>query len=116
MNTNESTSTNRYKLPELSEEERMAALARALEARSARRAALDEVRAGTLDAEASLDDPRLRSCKVFAWLRAFPGIGTARADAIMRKARVKPSRRVRGLGTRQRVAVLQALEERRAGR
>lgn len=116
MDTNESTNTNRYKLPELTEEERTAALARALEARSARRAALDEVRAGTLDAEASLDDPRLRSCKVFAWLRAFPGIGTARADAIMRKARVKPSRRVRGLGARQRVAVLQALEERRAGR
>lgn len=108
--------TNRYRLPELTEEERMAALARALEARSARRAALDEVRAGTLDAEARLDDPRLRSCKVFAWLRAFPGIGTARADAIMRKARVKPSRRVRGLGARQRVAVLQALEARRAGR
>lgn len=108
--------TNRYRLPELTEEERMAALARALEARSARRAALDEVRAGTLDAEASLDDPRLRSCKVFAWLRAFPGIGTARADAIMRKARVKPSRRVRGLGARQRVEVLEALEERRAGR
>ena len=108
--------TNRYMLPELTEEERMAALARALEARAERRAALDEVRAGTLDAEASLDDPRLRSCKVFAWLRAFPGIGTARADAIMRKARVKPSRRVRGLGARQRVAVLQALEGRRAGR
>lgn len=108
--------TNRHKLPVLSEEERTANLARALEARAARRAALDEVRAGTLDAEASLEDPRLRSCKVFAWLRAFPGIGTARADAIMRKARIKPSRRVRGLGARQRVEVLQALEERRAGR
>lgn len=108
--------TNRYELPVLSEEERTANLARALEARAERRAALDEVRAGTLDAEASLDDPRLRSCKVFAWLRAFPGIGTAKADAIMRKARVKPSRRVRGLGARQRVAVLKALEERRAGR
>ena len=116
MDTNESTNTNRYKLPVLSEEERTAALAKAIAAREARRQALDEVRAGTLDAEASLDDPRLRSCKVFAWLRAFPGIGTARADAIMRKARIKPSRRVRGLGARQRVAVLQALEERRAGR
>ncbi len=108
--------TNRYKLPVLSEEERTANLARALEARAERRAALDEVRAGTLDAEASLDDPRLRSCKVFAWLRAFPGIGTARADAIMRRVRIKPSRRVRGLGARQRVEVLEALEARRAGR
>lgn len=112
----ENENTNRHKLPELGEEERTAALARALEARAERRAALDEVRAGTLDAEASLDDPRLRSCKVFAWLRAFPGIGTARADAIMREARINPSRRVSGLGARQRVAVLRALEERRAGR
>ena len=112
----EKKNENRFTLPELSDEERMATLARALEARAERRAALDELRAGTLGAAESLDDPRLRSCKVFAWLRALPGIGTARADAIMREARIKPSRRVRGLGARQRVAVLEALEGRRAGR
>lgn len=108
--------TNRHTIPELTEEERAANLAKAMAAREARRQALDELRAGTLGAAESLDDPRLKSCKVFTWLRAFPGIGTARADAIMRKARIKPSRRVRGLGARQRVAVLEALEGRRAGR
>lgn len=108
--------TNRHSLPELTEEERAANLAKAVAARVARRQALDELRAGTLDAAESLDDPRLRSCKVFMWLRAFPGIGTARADAIMRRARINPSRRVRGLGARQRVAVLEALEGCRAGR
>lgn len=103
-------------VPALTREQRMEALARAGEARTARRQALDEVRAGTLGAEESLADPRLQSCKVFMWLRAFPGIGTAKAEAIMVAACVAPSRRVRGLGVRQRAEVLAMVGARRSGR
>lgn len=105
----------RNQLPVLTESERMEALARAGEARTERKRALDEVRAGRLGAEESLADPRLQRCKVYAWLRAFPGIGTAKADAIMRVARVAPSRRVRGLGARQRAVVLGELARRVGG-
>lgn len=108
--------TNRGALPELTREQRMEALARAGEARTERRRALDEVRAGTLGAEESLRDPRLQSCKVFMWLRAFPGIGRSKAEAIMAAAGVAPSRRVRGLGARQREAVLAEVGARRSGR
>lgn len=104
----------RHEVPELTDEQRRANLTRAVEARRVRKAALDEVRRGTLGVRAALDDPRLARCKVFAWLRAIPGIGTARAKQVMTRAQVKPSRRVAGLGIRQRGRLVRILEDRGA--
>jgi hypothetical protein len=41
-------------------------------------------------------------------LRAIPGYGSSRVENLMETVRVSPSRRVRGLGSRQRTALVQA--------
>lgn len=106
---------SRGNVPELTDEQRRENLARAVEARRIRKQALDEVRRGALGVRDALDDPRLSRCKVFAWLRAIPGIGTARAQEIMTRAQVKPSRRMAGLGIRQRGRLVRILEARGKG-
>ncbi|WP_308286214.1 hypothetical protein [Actinomycetospora soli] len=43
-------------------------------------------------------------------LRALPGYGRAKADAVMDQAEISPSRRISGLGKRQHEALLKALQ------
>jgi hypothetical protein len=44
-----------------------------------------------------------------AFLTALPGIGTAKAESIMRQIDIADSRRLRGLGERQRLELLGVL-------
>jgi ribosomal protein S13 len=44
--------------------------------------------------------------KVSALLEALPGVGKVRAQQIMERLEIAPSRRLRGLGERQRKALL----------
>jgi hypothetical protein len=96
-------------LPPLTPEQRAAALEKAAEARR-RRA---EVKARLKTAGASLDavladgatDEVIGKMRVSAVLEAMPGVGKIRAQQIMEKLRIAPSRRVRGLGTNQRAAL-----------
>ena len=44
-----------------------------------------------------------------AFLTALPGVGSAKADAIMRDIDIAGSRRLRGLGDRQRLELLQVI-------
>jgi len=95
-------------LPALSPEQRQAALQKAREARAARAALLADLKAGTLTLADVLgrDDDLARKAKVAQVVRAVPGVGKARAAAIMERAGIPAERRIGGLGARQREHLL----------
>ncbi|TAL23385.1 MAG: integration host factor [Frankiales bacterium] len=97
-------------LPPLTPEQRSAALAKAAAARKARAA----LKVRLKSSGASLDqvladgdtDEVIGKMKVVAVLEAMPGVGKVRAQRIMERLEISPSRRVRGLGTKQREALV----------
>jgi hypothetical protein len=95
-------------LPVLSPEQRQEALQKAREARAARSALLADLKTGTLTLADVLgrDDDLARKTKVAQVVRALPGVGKARAAAIMERAGIPAERRVGGLGARQREQLL----------
>ena len=96
-------------LPTLTEEQRKAALEKAAEARRARAELKDQLKKGTMklkDVLAKSDDDIVGKMKVSAVLEALPGVGKVRARKIMERLEISTSRRVRGLGTKQRDALL----------
>lgn len=100
-------------LPELSAEERASAAAAALAARRRRAAVKDQLANGTMSLAEVLDlaqdDPALAKMRVVDLLSSLPRIGPVRAMEIMARNSVAPSRRIRGLGERQRTALLAEL-------
>jgi hypothetical protein len=54
----------------------------------------------------------LARMRVVDLLRALPGFGHARAERLMKVAHISSQRRIRGLGHRQQVEILKALDER----
>jgi hypothetical protein len=100
-------------LPPLTPEQRSAALEKAKEARRVRAAARNELRtagprlAEVLDAivDRADSDEAIGKMRVAALLDALPGIGKVRAAALMERLGISPTRRVRGLGAKQRAAL-----------
>lgn len=97
-------------LPPLTPEQRSAALEKAAQARR-QRAELKErlKRSGeTLEnvLTAGDSDDVVGKMKVSAVLEAMPGVGRVRAQRIMEKLEISPNRRVRGLGAKQRAALV----------
>jgi hypothetical protein len=96
-------------LPPLTPEERADALHKAAEARRVRADVKAKLKRSGMTlrevlARADLDET-LGKMKVSAVLEAMPGVGRVRAARIMDKLEISPSRRVRGLGARQRLAL-----------
>jgi predicted kinase len=60
------------------------------------------------------EHPLWAGVKVSWLLEALPGVGCIRSDKIMKTLRIAPSRRIQGLGIRQRAALIAEL--RREGR
>lgn len=96
--------------PELTAEQRAQALAEAAAARASRAAARASLKAGRLSLPDLLaraeSDSRLAGMRVSALIAALPGYGPTRTAALMRELRIADSRRIRGLGPKQRVALL----------
>ena len=96
-------------LPPLTPEQRAAALEKAAAARRARAAIKVRLKSSGTSLEdvlASGDtDDAVGKMKVVAVLEAMPGVGKVRAQRIMEKLEISPSRRVRGLGAKQREAL-----------
>ncbi|GLY76171.1 integration host factor, actinobacterial type [Actinoallomurus iriomotensis] len=94
-------------LPTMTPEQRQAALEKAAEARAARTAMLNEVKAGKLSLAAVLgrDDDTAKKTRVSQLLRALPGVGKVSAEKAMADAGIEANRRVGGLGARQREAL-----------
>jgi len=97
-------------LPELTEEQRAAALEKAAAARRARAELKERLKRGGTNLREVLsgadNDDILGKMKVSALLEALPGVGKVRAQQIMERLEIAPSRRLRGLGDRQRKALL----------
>jgi hypothetical protein len=96
-------------LPPLTPEQRAAALEKAAAARKARAALKLRLKtSGTSLADvlaAGETDEAIGKMKVVAVLEALPGVGKVRAPRLMEKLEISPSRRVRGLGAKQREAL-----------
>ena len=97
-------------LPPLTPEQRAAALEKAAAARRARAALKVRLKtSGTSLSHVLADgenDDVIGKMKVIAVLEAMPGVGKVRAQRIMERLEISPSRRVRGLGAKQREALV----------
>ena len=96
-------------LPPLTPEQRAAALEKAAAARRARAALKVRLKtSGTSLADVLADgekDDVIGKMKVVAVLESMPGVGKVKAQRIMETLDISPSRRVRGLGAKQREAL-----------
>lgn len=98
-------------LPELTDEQRKAALDKAAAARHARAELREQIKNGEVSVEEVLnsDDPIASRMKVSTLIESLPGYGKAKAAKIMDELGISQSRRVQGLGVRQREKLLEAL-------
>src|SRR5215217_4627314 len=96
-------------LPELSPEQRAAALEKAAAARKARAELRERLKSkGTTVGDVLKQgetDEVIGKMRVSAVLESLPGVGKARAAKIMERLEISPTRRVRGLGANQRRAL-----------
>ena len=97
-------------LPSLTPEQRAAALEKAAAARKARAELKVRLKSSGTSLDAVLadgsQDEVVGKMKVVAVLESMPGVGKVRAQRIMERLEISPSRRVRGLGAKQREALV----------
>jgi len=99
-------------LPNLSPEDRKKALEKAAKARQARAELRQKIKAGNMsfaDVMKKADDPIVARMKVATLLESLPGYGKAKAAKIMEELEISESRRVQGLGARQREMLMKKL-------
>lgn len=99
-------------LPNLSPEDRKKALEKAAQARQARAELRQKIKTGKMsfaDVMKKSDDPIVARMKVATLLESLPGFGKAKAAKIMSEFEISESRRVQGLGARQRELLMQRL-------
>jgi hypothetical protein len=99
--------------PQLNPEQRAAALAKAAEARVARAELKNKLKIGSMTLTEALSaadsDNVVGKLKVVTLLESLPGLGKIKARRIMEDIGIADSRRVRGLGAQQRIALLDQL-------
>ena len=99
-------------LPNLSDADRKKALEKAAKARQARAELRQDIKSGKVkfaDVMKKSDDPIVARMKVSTLLESLPGYGKAKAAKIMAELEISESRRVQGLGARQREMLMQRL-------
>lgn len=101
-------------LPVMTDEQRRKNLEKAAAARKERKALLDLVREGSVTFGQASADPRYWRIPVVRLLVAVPGVGKAKATQLMTEAGISPTRRVKGLGCRQREYIIAHLPESKA--
>ena len=97
--------------PQLTPEQRAAALEKAAEARAARAEIKARLKMGSMslsDALAS-DDTNVGKLKVVSLLESLPGVGKVKARRVMDEIGIADNRRVQGLGAQQRASLLEQL-------
>lgn len=96
-------------LPKLTDEQRAAALEKAAVARRVRAELKERLKRGETTLKQVLKDAEsddiLGKMKVTALLEALPKVGKVKAQEIMTELEIAPTRRLRGLGDRQRKAL-----------
>ena len=98
--------------PQLTPEQRAAALEKAAAARKARAELKERLKLGTVSLAEVLNqaesDELVGKTKVLAVLESLPGVGKVKARRTMDEIGIADTRRLRGLGTQQREALLAA--------
>lgn len=97
-------------VPERTKEQRMAALKKAMRARSDRAEFKKALKRGRIAPNKAIGARVAQRMSAYDFIRSFPGIGDATADAIMQRVDISPNRRVQGLGCRQKRELLHELE------
>ena len=96
--------------PQLSPDQRQAALEKAAAARRQRAELKEKLKMGSLSLKELFDqserDEVVGKIKVLAVLESLPGVGKVRARRIMEEVDISEARRVRGLGEQQRKSLL----------
>jgi hypothetical protein len=97
--------------PSLTSEQRAAALEKAKEARAARADIKARLKMGSLTLREALksDDANIGKLKVVSLLESLPGVGKVKARKVMDEVGIADNRRIQGLGTQQRNALLESL-------
>ena len=100
-------------LPQLTAEQRKAALEKAAAARHARAELREKIKKGetTLESVLNSDDPIASRMKVSTLIESLPGYGKAKAAKIMDELGISATRRVQGLGVRQREQLIEQLSK-----
>ncbi len=100
--------------PRLSDEERTRALEIAKLSRQERARVKEEIRRGAISfsqfIESAQQNPVLAKMRVLELLESLPGYGKIRAQAVMEKFEISPTRRVQGLGRHQLSSLLKEFE------
>ncbi len=99
-------------IPQLTDKQRAEALKKAKVARAKRAQVREDLKSGKMTVKKVLsmkDDPIVGRMKVSAMIEALPGYGKAKAEKIMGELEIAESRHIRGLGARQREALLKRL-------
>lgn len=98
--------------PQLSQEQREAALAKAAVARRERAELKEKLKMGSTNLRELLaqaeGDEIVGKMKVLAVLESLPGLGKVKARRLMEEIGISEARRVQGLGRNQREALLTA--------
>ena len=97
--------------PQLTPEQRAAALVKAAEARAARAEIKARQKMGSMSLQEALDsdDNNVGKLKVVSMLESLPGVGKVKARRLMETVGIADNRRVQGLGAQQRKALLEEL-------
>ena len=100
-------------LPQLTDEQRKAALEKAAQARHERAELREKIKSGkvTLEDVLESDDPIASRMKVSTLIESLPGYGKAKAAKIMDELGISATRPVKGLGARQREQLVEALSK-----
>ena len=100
-------------LPQLTDEQRKAALEKAAQARHERAELREKIKSGkvTLEEVLDSDDPIASRMKVSTLIESLPGYGKAKAAKIMDELGISATRRVKGLGARQREQLIEQLSK-----
>jgi len=97
-------------LPEITPEQRREALAKAAEARRLRAEIKELLKTGSLSITEVFDQAEendyVANMKVGSLLPSLPGMGKIKAKRFMEEHGIADNRRIRGLGSRQRAAIL----------
>jgi hypothetical protein len=100
--------------PTLTPEQRAAALEKAAAARKARAELKDDLKSGRATLKQLLtragSDDTVGKMKVLAVLESLPGTGKVKARRLMDQVGISDTRRLQGLGAKQRELLLEAIE------
>lgn len=102
--------------PALTPEQRQAALDKAAAARRQRAEVKEKLKAGSTTLREVLDmgdrDDVIGKLKTVTVLESLPGLGKVRARRVMAELEISENRRLRGLGSKQREALLKRFDAR----